>query len=401
MEIFKIIRFVKELKYMVKNTPAMGWNSWNTFGENINEEVVLKTAETLIKSGLKDAGYEYVVIDDCWSLRERDKNGKLVADPEKFPHGIKWLSDKIHAMGLKFGMYSCAGVVTCAGYPSSYEHEFVDAKTFADWGVDYLKYDYCFRSLYVPGSLLYKRMNAAIMATGRDILFSACSWGEEGTHEWVHESGADSYRSTMDIWDNWVSIKDIFQSQLTKQQYNYKGCFNDMDMLVVGMRGKGNVARGLGGCTDTEYFTHFALWCMYASPLMLGNDVNNMDEETLKIVTNKDLIRINQDKRCCQPFLINRRDNSHPELQAEMPIIAKYLDDGKIAIMLCNFTDGTTNRWNSWFLTESVGVPESSGKTLKMRDIMTNEETVVINGLFTTPVEPHGVKVYIAEIIDK
>lgn len=386
---------------MVKNTPAMGWNSWNTFGLDINEEVVLKTAENMVKSGLKDVGYEYVVVDDCWSLKERDKDGKLVADPEKFPHGMKWLSDKIHAMGLKFGMYSCAGVVTCAGYPSSYEHEFVDAQTFADWGVDYLKYDFCFHSSHLSPSLLYKRMNAAIMATGRDILFSACSWGEEGTHEWVHESGADSYRSTCDIWDNWVSIKDIFQSQLDKQQYNYKGCFNDMDMLVVGMRGKGFVARGLGGCTDTEYFTHFALWCMYASPLMLGNDVNNMDDETLKIVTNKDLIRINQDKRCCQPFLINHRDNSHPELQKEMPIIAKYLDDGKIAIMICNFTEGTTNRWNSWFLTESVGVPESSGKTLKMRDIMTNEETVVTNGLFTTPVETHGVKVFIAEIIDK
>ena len=386
---------------MVKNTPAMGWNSWNTFGLDINEEVVVKTAENMVKSGLKDAGYEYVVVDDCWSLKERDKDGKLVADPEKFPHGMKWLSDKIHAMGLKFGMYSCAGVVTCAGYPSSYEHEFVDAQTFADWGVDYLKYDFCFHSSHLSPSLLYKRMNAAIMATGRDILFSACSWGEEGTHEWVHESGVDSYRSATDITDNWVSIKDIFQSQLDKQQYNYKGCFNDMDMLVVGMRGKGHAARGLGGCTDTEYFTHFALWCMYASPLMLGNDVNNMDAETLKIVTNKDLIRINQDKRCCQPFLINHRDNSHPELQKEMPIIAKYLDDGKIAIMICNFTDGTSNRWNSWFLTESVGVPESSGKTLKMRDIMTNEETVVTNGLFTTPVESHGVKVFIAEIIDK
>lgn len=386
---------------MVKNTPAMGWNSWNTFGENINEEVVLKTAENMVKCGLKDAGYEYVVIDDCWSLKERDKDGKLVADPEKFPHGMKWLSDKIHAMGLKFGMYSCAGAVTCAGYPSSYDHEFGDAATFAEWGVDYLKYDYCFRSSYVPGSLLYKRMNAAIMATGRDILFSACSWGAEGTHEWAHESGADSFRSTLDIWDNWISIRDIFVSQLTKQQYNYKGCFNDMDMLVVGMRGKGNVSREQNGCNDIEYFTHFALWCMYASPLMLGNDVNNMDEETLKIVTNKDLIRINQDRRCCQPFLINRRDEEHPELQYDAPAIAKYLDDGTIAIMMCNFTDGKSNRWGSWFLTESVGVPESSGKTLKMRNIMTDEVTVVTNGIFTDAVDPHGVHVYIAEIIDK
>ena len=389
---------------MVKNTPAMGWNTWNTFGENINEELVLSTAENMVKSGLKDAGYEYVVIDDCWSLRERDKDGKLVADPEKFPHGMKWLSDKIHAMGLKFGMYSCAGAITCAGFPSSYEHEFVDAQTFADWGVDYLKYDFCFHSSHLSPSLLYKRMNAAIMATGRDILFSACSWGEEGTYEWVHESGADSYRSGTDIRDSWKSIKDIFQLQLDKQQYNYKGCFNDMDMLVVGMRGKGLAARlaarGLGGCTDTEYFTHFALWCMYASPLMLGNDVNNMDAETLKIVTNKDLIRINQDKRCCQPFLINKLNPVLPELHIEIPTIAKYLDDGKIAIMMCNFTEGKTS-WESWFLTESVGVPESSGKTLKMRNIMTNEETIVKNGIFSKSVEPHGVNVYIAEIIDK
>ncbi len=170
-----------EEENMVKHTPPMGWNTWNTFGPNIDEGLIMKSADMLVESGLKDAGYEYVVIDDCWSLRERDKNGRLVADPEKFPHGMKYLADYVHSKGLKFGMYSCAGALTCAMYPGSYEHEFIDAKTFAEWGVDFLKYDYCNRSLTTPGDLLYKRMGIALANCGRDIFFSACSWGADDT----------------------------------------------------------------------------------------------------------------------------------------------------------------------------------------------------------------------------
>ena len=164
---------------MIKLTPPMGWNSWNTFGENINEKMIFETADVMAESGLRDKGYEYLVIDDCWSLRERDENGRLVPDPEKFPHGMKAVADYVHSKGLKFGMYSCAGNMTCAGYPGSYEHEFVDAETFASWDVDFLKYDYCYHSPILHGKYLYRRMGLALENCGRDILFSACSWGAD------------------------------------------------------------------------------------------------------------------------------------------------------------------------------------------------------------------------------
>lgn len=395
---------------MIKNTPAMGWNSWNTFAAHINEELILQSAETMVKSGLKDAGYEYVVIDDCWSLKERDKAGRLVADPEKFPHGMRYLADQIHAMGLKFGMYSCAGTVTCAGYPASYEHEFTDARTFADFGVDYLKYDYCFRSIATPGHLLYKRMGIALANCGRDILFSNCSWGADDTHVWIQETGANSFRSTGDIFDSWKSIKGIAQSQLRLQEYNGVGCFNDMDMLVCGMKGAGHV--GDGGCTPEEYFTHFALWCFCSSPLMIGCDIRNMDDATHALLTNPDLIRINQDKKASHPFFLNggympknpAPSAANPYYYAsypiDTPIMAKFLDDGKIAIMAVNFSDGPTSQWTTSFNTESVGVPESCGKTLRMRDIASGEVTVVKNGWRAFNIAPHASRVFLCDVVD-
>ena len=162
---------------MIKNTPPMGWNSWNTFGADINEQLIKDTADKMAESGLLTAGYTYLVIDDCWSKKERDENGRLVADPEKFPNGMKAVADYVHSKGLKFGMYSCAGNLTCAGYPGSFEHEFTDAETFASWGVDFLKYDYCYHSNIIHGKYLYRRMGTALKNCGRDILFSACSWG--------------------------------------------------------------------------------------------------------------------------------------------------------------------------------------------------------------------------------
>ncbi|MBQ7305253.1 MAG: glycoside hydrolase family 27 protein, partial [Clostridia bacterium] len=158
-------------------TPPMGWNSWNTFGSNISDELIRSTARTMKEKGYLEAGYNYIVIDDCWSLKERDENGRLVPDPEKFPHGMKDLADYVHSLGFKFGMYSCAGVRTCAGYPSSFDHEFVDAKTFAEWGVDYLKYDFCNFPASADGTNRYATMSLALKASGRDILFAACNWG--------------------------------------------------------------------------------------------------------------------------------------------------------------------------------------------------------------------------------
>ena len=160
---------------MVQLTPPMGWNSWNTFGANINEELVLTSADAMVEKGYLAKGYNYLVIDDCWSLHERDAEGRLQADPEKFPHGMKYVADYVHGKGLKFGMYSCAGTETCAGYPASFDHEFIDADTFASWGVDYLKYDFCYRPMTTPGRILYHRMGNALANSGRDILLSACS----------------------------------------------------------------------------------------------------------------------------------------------------------------------------------------------------------------------------------
>ena len=182
-------------------TPPMGWNSWNTFGEEINESLIREAADAIVKSGLKDAGYEYVIIDDCWALRERGRDGRMVPDHKKFPSGMKALAEYIHKKGLKFGMYSCAGTLTCAGYPSSFDYEFLDAATFASWGVDFLKYDYCYHSPIIHGQYLYRRMGLALENCGRDILFSACSWGSDQTHEWIKTSAASMWRSTGDIFN--------------------------------------------------------------------------------------------------------------------------------------------------------------------------------------------------------
>ena len=210
---------------MTVNTPPMGWNSWNTFGTNISDKLIRETADIMASSGLLECGYNYLVIDDCWSLLERDENGRLVADPEKFPHGMKALADYVHSKGLKFGMYSCAGMITCAGYPSSYTHEFTDAKTFAEWGVDYLKYDYCFKPDSVKGEVLYRTMGAALSNCGRDILFSACSWGADETRKWIGTTGANMWRATGDIFDAWKSVLDIAGLVPQEMPYTAKNCF--------------------------------------------------------------------------------------------------------------------------------------------------------------------------------
>ncbi len=264
---------------MIQLTPPMGWNSWNTFGKNISEVTLREAADALVKTGLRDSGYQYFVIDDTWALRERGKDGRLIPNPDKFPNGIKAVSDYVHDKGLKFGIYSCAGTMTCAQYPGSYEYEFLDAETFAEWGVDFLKYDYCFKPTFERGELLYRRMGLALANCGRDILFSACSWGNDDTKSWIKTTGAHMWRSTHDVFDSWESIKMRAKEQLDIQKYNGLGCFNDMDMLVVGMNGKGNV--GLTPSSFVQYRTHFALWALLGSPLMIGCDIRNADADVI------------------------------------------------------------------------------------------------------------------------
>jgi alpha-galactosidase len=375
---------------MVKLTPPMGWNSWNTFGTEISEKLIMETANSMVSSGLLESGYEYLVIDDCWSLKERDENGRLVADPEKFPHGMKAVADYVHQKGLKFGMYSCAGNLTCAGYPGSFEHEFVDASTFAEWGVDFLKYDYCYHSPIIPGEILYRRMGLALENCGRDILFSACSWGTDKTHEWIKTSSASMWRSTGDIFDTWESIKDLTHQQEKLHPYNGVGCFNDMDMLVVGMYGKGNV--GLSGCTDIQYRTHFSIWAFIGSPLMIGCDVRNMTSATKEILTKKELIEINQDVACRQPYLLKGI-----WIDDDTLIYGKNLANGDIAIGLFNLkSEKTVARFNL----DELGLPYSTGKTLEMADIWTGKKASTANSTVVWELEPYDCAVFRAKVVD-
>jgi len=365
---------------MLAQTPPMGWNSWNTFGEKINEQVVKDTADAIVALGLKDCGYEYVVIDDCWAMRKRDENGKLVADPEKFPSGMKALADYVHSKGLKFGIYSCVGFLTCAEYPGSHDHEFEDAQTFADWGVDYLKYDYCYKPSRVNGPMLYRRMAMALKATGREILFSACNWGREETEKWIRSVGAHMYRSTGDIGDNFQCMKDIAVSQYDKLAYSLPGCFNDIDMLICGMHGNGNVA--LGGCTEEEYKMHFAMWCLFGAPLIIGCDLSKIDDTCLNLLKNKELISINQDPECRPPMRVTFDDRT---------VVFKHLSNNEYILAIFNFTDKDREFYQNFY---DLGLPLNSGYGLSGYEIFSGEKVDNEKECIITFVPTHDCKLF-------
>lgn len=373
-------------------TPPMGWNSWNTFTHAINEDLIKETADAMVSSGLKDAGYEYVVIDDCWSLRQRGEHGELVPDPEKFPHGMKAVADYVHGKGLKFGMYSCDGTHTCAGYPGSFEHEFQDAATFASWGVDYLKYDNCYKPAHMDGEMLYKRMSLALRNCGRDILFSACNWGSDDVWSWIQGSGAQLFRSTGDIQDSWESIKNLALSQMDKTAYSGPFCHNDIDMLVVGMYGGSNAEfiRGkLGGCTDVEYRTHFSLWAIMNSPLMIGCDIRKMNEATRATLTNPDVIAINQDIECRGPYVVPGQD------PAALFSLVKPMSDGSLAIGMFNLGDQKAQvNLPFW----DMGIPAAAGVGLEMTDCWTHEDEGRFTERYAAVIEPHGCKLLRARV---
>lgn len=319
-------------------TPPMGWNSWNMFGRTVNASVIQKTANAFVSSDLKEAGYTFIVIDDMWQ-GGRGADGKLLPDPQKFPEGIKAVADTIHAHGLKFGIYSDAGPHTCGGRPGSQDYEEIDARTFAEWEIDYLKYDWCHaEDTRANAEYRYKRMADALRATGRDIVFSICEWGHHSPWLWGAKAGGHLWRTTGDIADSWADVYNSwgivygiesigFEQQRGLEQYAEPGHWNDPDMVVVGLRGGSHEIVG-AGCTDTEYRTHFTLWCMLAAPLMIGCDMGHMDAVTHEILTNRDLIAINQDNLGQQGYRTARHGQTE--------IWKKPLANGDLAVALFN-----------------------------------------------------------------
>lgn len=373
---------------MLAKTPPMGWNTWNTFGHDISEELILQTADQFVGLGLREAGYEYVVIDDCWAGVIRDENGKLCADPQKFPHGMRYLADYIHARGLKFGIYSNAGYKTCAGHAASFDHEFEDARTFAEWGVDYLKYDCCYIPPKADHENLYHRMGIALRECGRDIVFAACD-SYPGVHNFMRSAGAHLYRTTTDIQDNPIAVRDIAYSQIPLLGSSGIGCYNDIDMLVVGMFNNGNAAVRFGGCTAEEYKMHFALWCMMAAPLMIGCDVRKASSDMIELLKNKDLIRIDQDEECRPPYVISERlDNKL--------VLFRLLSDGEYAVGLFNYTEEDRRPLNIDLFT--AGVPRTSGMALDLKDVFTGEEIHNVSETIGISVPPRTCRVFLARM---
>ncbi len=374
---------------MIKKTPPMGFNTWNTFGECYSDEVLREIADAMVDRGFLDAGYEYLVIDDAWSMENRDPvTNKMIPRPKKFPDSdIIPLSKYIHDKGLKFGIYSCAGVRTCGQKMGSFDNEFLDAKTFAEWGVDYLKYDFCLKPEKFDGETLYRRMAIALRESGRDILFAACNWGMDDVWSWARANGAHTYRSTADIYDNFKSFTDIFSSQVMKLGSSAPGCQNDLDMLTVGMEGSGHASLGEFG-TEATYRIQFAVWCMFGSPLILGCDVRKVSDKYRDLLCNKDLIAINQDLEGRPPFPIGCDDRL---------AFCKLLADGDYAFLLIN-VDEKPNTMS--FIPHDIGMTEKSGYELHMRDVLNGEE-FCFDSFVQVPVPAQDCRVLRGKLVKK
>ncbi len=322
--------------------PLMGWMSWNFFAEKVNELELKEMATAMIQSGLVDAGYNYIFIDDGWQ-GGRDMKNNIIADPAKFPSGIKAFADFLHGKGMKLGIYSDAAQLTCAGYTASLNFEEQDAKTFAEWGIDYLKYDYCNAPADSnTAKLRYQKMAEALKKTGRPIVFGICEWGERKPWNWAAGVGGQLWRTTHDIRDKWVKkpnekwglgILDILETNATLNEFAGPGRWNDADMLVVGLYGKkGPSGDGGGiGCTDIEYQSQFSLWAMMCSPLYASNDIRKMNEATKSILLNKEVININQDSLGIQAV--------QKENDGSLSIFLKSLSNGDYALAILNKLD--------------------------------------------------------------
>ncbi|MCW2903217.1 MAG: alpha-galactosidase [Streptosporangiaceae bacterium] len=349
-------------------TPQMGFNNWNAThcGADFNEAMVHGIADLLVSSGLKDAGYEYVNLDDCWALPQRGSDGNLQPDPVRFPKGIKAVADYVHSKGLKMGIYSSAGTKTCdsKGLPGGLGHEQRDANLWASWGIDYLKYDNC-NNQGVDAQQRYTAMRDALKKTGRNILYAICEWGQNKPWLWAKDAG-NSWRTTGDISDNYSSMLSIVHQNMGLAQYAGPGHWNDPDMLEVGN----------GGMTDIEYRSHFSLWSVMAAPLLIGSDLRKATPETMGILSNKDVVAIDQDPLGVQGSPIST--------EGGRDVFVKPLAGGDRAVALFNETDAPQRITTS---AQAIGLP--AAPAYRVRDLWTHiaRETA---GAITAMVPAHG-----------
>jgi alpha-galactosidase len=347
-------------------TPPMGWNSWNKFRAQVDDKSVRGMADAIVSSGMRDAGYIYVNIDDTWEAG-RDAQGNILAN-EKFPD-MKALADYVHGKGLKLGIYSSPGRLTCAGYMGSYGHEEQDAKTWAGWGIDYLKYDWCSASaVYTKDehAPAYEKMGLALRATGRPIIYSLCQYGMLDVGQWGAEVGGHLWRTTGDISDRWQSMAGIgFDQQVGREKFAGPGHWNDPDMLEIGN----------GGMTDTEYRTHMSLWSILAAPLIAGNDIRSMSDSIKEILMNKEVVAVDQDKKGVQGARV-RQDG-------ELEVWKRPLEQG-VAVGLFNRSGDTQKITVKW---SEVGITK---KSPKVRDLWAHKDLTAASE-FTAEVPSHGV----------
>ncbi|MGN6479020.1 glycoside hydrolase family 27 protein [Luteibacter sp.] len=359
--------------------PQMGFNNWNSTHcrPEFDEAMIRGIADKFISLGLKDAGYRYVNIDDCWANWQRDKDGHLQPNPKRFPSGIAALADYIHQRGLKFGLYSSAGTSTCEplqedrGFPGGLGHEKDDAKSFASWKVDYLKYDNC-NNQKLDAHKRYTDMANALRNSGRQIFFSMCEWGENKPWLWASKPPVDagSWRTTGDITDTYASMLKIFKENVVLDKYARLGHWNDPDMLEVGN----------GGMTDVEYRSHFSLWSIMASPLLIGTDLRTIKPEALKILLNKDVIAIDQDPLGVQGKQVRDADGIH--------VIVKPLKDGGRAVAVFNEGDAAKD-----VTVAPAEIGLKAGGSYTMRDLWAHTDAKG-DGSIKVALEPHATVMY-------
>jgi alpha-galactosidase len=368
-------------------TPPMGWNSWNTFQTNISEELVKGIADNLVSSGMKDAGYTYIVLDDGWMTMQRDSiTGDLIPDPQKFPHGMKALIEYVHSKGLKFGLYNCAGTKTCAGYPGTRGYEYQDARFYASLDIDYLKFDWC----YTDGQNAiesYTTMSKALKAAKQPIVFSLCEWGSNKPWEWADSVG-QLWRTTGDIFNCFEGQKDmgtwkancvmhIVDLNEPLRKYAGAGHWNDPDMLEVG-----------NGMPVNEDRVHFSLWCMMAAPLIAGNDIRSMNADTRMILTNKDVIGIDQDILGVQGFRYASKDS--------LETWFKPLSNGGWAVCFVNRSASTKTvnfDWNNENVNDTLSSRQlnAATTTYKITDVWAKKNMATTAKQFNAPVPSHDV----------